>query len=160
MMKIIIPDRIQSVSLVLRGLHQLHGLRLVFSDKVKPALSCGFSCRRCDFSKNMPRRGIKNLLGSIKPEPIEMKLADPVLGILNKKFTNGVRIGPIKGEGVSPLRWISLGEVVGRKEGQIIAVRPDVIVNHVQDYRNAGPVAFIDETFRLVRLPIQCRWCK
>src|ERR1700758_1172131 len=145
MMKIIIPDRIQSVSLVLRGLHQLHGLRLVFSDKIKPALSCGFSRRRCDFGKNMPRRGIKNLLGSIKPEPIEMKLADPVLGILNKKFTNGFRIEPIKVEGFSPLRLVSIGEVVGRKEGKIITVRTDVIVNHIQDYRNAGPMAFIDE---------------
>src|ERR1700730_13627802 len=160
MMKIIIPERIQSIPLFLRRLHQLYVLGLIFGHKVKLAISRRFSRSCGNFGENMPGRGIENLLGSIQPESIKMKFAYPVPGILYNEFSNRSGIWPVEIERFPPLRLIPIREIGWGKEGKIIAILSNVIIDHVEDYRETGLVTLIDKTFCFVGLAVQSVRCE
>src|ERR1700739_3184258 len=111
MMEIVVPDRIESVPAFVGRLYHFHHLRFVFGHKIHPAASGGLSDSLRNLAEHMPRRSIEDVLGSIQPKSIEVKLADPVLGILSEIFANRAAVRSIKIKGLTPLRLIAIGEI-------------------------------------------------
>ena len=66
---------------------------------------------------------LEDLLGRIESKAIEMKLADPVLGIVAEEFAHRTAVFSVKVERITPLGNALVVEVVGRELAQVVAIR-------------------------------------
>src|SRR5579871_714133 len=58
-------------------------------------------------------------------------------------------------ESVAPLGFVLLAEEPGRERAEIIAIRPEVIVDHIEGYRDAVLMGCVDERSHVVRLAVE-----
>ena len=86
-----------------------------------------------------------------------MELLDPVPRVGHKEFAHGATLLAVEVDGLAPLCRIPIGDIVGRKLGEIVTVGPEVIVDHVEDHTQSGGVGAIDEAAKVVRLAIEPR---
>src|SRR5258705_1530110 len=93
-------------------------------------------------------RMVENRMHRVEPERIDVAINDPVKRVLNKIIAHLVAPRTIEIERRSPRRLVPVGEI--RPElGKIIALRAEMIVNDVQNYRQAATMAGIDEQFQI-----------
>src|SRR5262245_14002836 len=95
-MKVIIPDRVQSKSSGFVRPRELRVLRFVFCNNEDRPASGGLASSPGDARQNVISRTVEDLLGSIEPKAIEMKLVDPVAGIAYEEFTNRSRVDAVE----------------------------------------------------------------
>ena len=93
-------------------------------------------------------RMVENRMHRVEPERIDVAIHDPVKRVLNKIIAYLVAPRTIEIERRSPRRLIPVGEI-GAKLAKIISFRAEMIVNDVQNYGQAAPMAGIDEQFQI-----------
>src|SRR6267142_6470175 len=98
-------------------------------------------------------RMVENRMHRIEPERIDVAINDPVERVLNKITAHLVAPRTIEIDRLSPRRLISIGEIRA-KLWEIISFRPEVVVNHVQNHREAASVAGVDEHFQICRAAV------
>ena len=88
------------------------------------------------------RRGgaVVHLIGGVEPEAVEPIIADPHPYVIEHDLADGVAVRPVIIDRRTPVGSIMVVEIVP-EGGEIIAVRPKVVVDHVQKDRQARPVA-------------------
>src|SRR2546421_10237028 len=96
MMKIIVPERIYSIAPLLDGPGQSRFLSFVLGHDIDPAFSRGCPRFLGDYSDNMLRRCVKNLLRGIQPQSIQMELLDPISRISRKEFSHRAAVIAVK----------------------------------------------------------------
>ena len=134
-LKIIVPDRIDSIAALFGRSDESRVLRLVFGDEHDPATPAGFS-RALDERRDDVLLGpVVHVLCRIETEPVEMELVYPVPGVLDEKRARRRR--PFEVDRAPPVIAVFVGEVVGREVVQIVAVRSEVVVDDVQDHTKA-----------------------
>ena len=82
-------------------------------------------------------------MGGIEPKSVEVKLVNPVECIFQKKPTDMSGIFAVEIHGRTPGRFVPGGEIVGRVGSEVVAVRSQVVVNHIQEnghFQLVGPV--------------------
>src|SRR5258707_80792 len=111
-MKVIVPNRVQSIPAFSNGSNQPRLLCFIFCHEI------GGACPTClphppgDFSKNMSRRSIEHLLRGVQPQSIEMELIDPVAGIGEKKVPHWTTVLPVEINCLPPFVAVAVGEVI------------------------------------------------
>src|SRR6267143_6860749 len=74
---------------------------------------------------------IEDSMNSVQSKSVDVKLLKPVQRILDKEVADFITVGAIEVQSRSPRRAITV-----RKRGavlaEVIALRPEVVVNHVQ----------------------------
>ena len=78
-----------------------------------------------------------HILCCVEAETVKMKFRDPVASIGNEKLADRTRVRPIKVNRFAPVVFVLSGEIMIRKDANIISVRAKVIVNNVEDYTQA-----------------------
>src|SRR5689334_15124382 len=99
------------------------------------------------FFENVEGAEIVNAVNGIQSQGIDMILGDPIQGIVNDKATNVVTVWTVIINGGTPRRSISMGKV-GTEILEIVAFRPHMVVDDVQDHGEAGLMACIDQFFQ------------
>src|SRR5204862_6075072 len=99
-----------------------------------------------DDGDDVIRGTVEDLLSGIEPKTVEMKLVYPIGGVGGKEFTHRRRIGAIEVNRFAPLVLITVGKIIGRERFQAVAVRPEVIIDDIQNDAQADPVGLVNET--------------
>src|SRR5262249_39924042 len=102
-MKVVVPDRVEPIAARLVWPHEASVLGLVFGDQHRAATGGRGAGGLPDLRDDVRRRRIEDLLGGVEPQPIEMKLFDPISGVGEKILTDGTAVGAIEVRRVPPL---------------------------------------------------------
>ena len=100
------------------------------------AIRMGFNTT--DWVRVVLYQEINAFIESIEPETIEMKFIDPIAPIGNKKFTDLLGIGPVKVNRFTPVvLLVTGGEKMVGKNADVISIRPEMVVNDVENNAEA-----------------------
>jgi hypothetical protein len=138
-----------------RGEEDPDVIQIAFGNEMEPA-SGAFGLAGCgsrEFGEERSGRLIKDGVDGIEAEGIDMELGLPEEGVLQEKVADGITVGPVEVEGLSPGSAIAISEV-GGEISEVIAFGPEVIVDDVQNDREAGRVTGIDQFLEAVRSAI------
>ena len=84
-----------------------------------------------------------------------MILANPVLDVGEDELARGLCARTVEVQRLAPIVSVAVGEVLGREARQIVAVRPEVVVDRVEDDSQATRVRGVDEGAHLVRPAVE-----
>src|SRR5262249_45130539 len=149
-MKVVVPEGVESAAAALGRPHQMRILLLILGDDEGAAaprrLAHAFPDRRHD----VLFRSVENLLGRVQTQAVEMKLVDPVTGIGDEELAHRGAVGAVEVESLAPLILVAGGEVVGGKARQIISIRADVVVDDVENDAEAGRVSLVHKAAKII----------
>jgi hypothetical protein len=91
-------------------------------------------------------------MNGIQPQAVEVVLGGPESGVVGKKLPHAVRPGAVEVEGVAPGRAVLIGEI-GPVLPDVVALRPHVIVHHVEENGNAAQVALLHQPLQSSGVP-------
>src|SRR5690348_15771676 len=110
MMKIVVPQRVETVSMFLVRTNDSTFLRLVFTHDVDLSSSAGSARCGGDLLQDVSGRAVENLLRRVEAQSVEVKLLDPIPNVREKKFSHGRGVLSVEIERISPLALILGGE--------------------------------------------------
>ena len=84
-----------------------------------------------------------------------MELLDPCAGIGEEELAHRSRAGAVEVDGLPPVRGVPVGEVVRRELLEVVAVRPEMVVDDVQDDGQPMAMRLIHEPAQVVRLAVE-----
>src|SRR5580704_18805113 len=96
-------------------------------------------------------RLVEDLLRRVETQPVEVIFVDPVAGIGEKEGAYRSGIGAIKIYRFAPFVFVAVGEICGRERVEVVPIWAEMVVDDVQDYRDAKPVCCIDKTTKIIR---------
>ena len=155
--KVVVPQRVDPVAALFQRPDQPRVLRLVLRHDEDRTMTCRSTRAPADCGQQVLRRPIEDLLRGVEPQAVEMKLVDPVAGIADEELAHRRRVVAVEVEGVAPFVVVALGEVRRREGAQVVADRPEVVVDHVEDDRNPRGVRRVDEPAEVVRTAVEMR---
>ncbi len=106
------------------------------------------------FGNDVRMGAVENALRRVEAQPVAMKLADPVLRVADEVFAHGTATLAIEIDRLAPLVRVTIGEVVAAEAGKVVAVRAEVVVDHVQDHTDSVRMSGIDEATKRVRIAV------
>src|SRR5690242_9990979 len=145
-MKVVAPLPIEAVSVLIDGTHELGIVEITLADDDDSAT---VSLARCvdslrDFLKEVLRAEIEDPVDRIEAETVAVILLYPVPCVVDDEAPHVVAVGIVVVESGSPGRPVLLGEV--RPElAEVVALRPDVVVDDVENDGEAGRMRALDE---------------
>src|SRR5579875_2491245 len=86
-----------------------------------------------------------------------MEFANPVLRVLKKEIAHSAAMGAIEIDSLSPVGVVFLAEVVGREFLKVVAVRPKMVVNDIENDAHSKTMRTVDEPAHVIRVPIDTR---
>src|SRR5437588_768665 len=89
-----------------------------------------------------------------------MKLLDPIPDIRENEFAHGPAVRPVEIDRFPPLVLVAIGEIALGKTFQIIAVRAEMVVDDVENDREAERMRVVDKGAKIVGPAIETGWCK
>ena len=110
--------------------------------------------RRPQFLQKMECRMVENPVNRIEAQGIDAEFRYPKERIVNKEPPDFVAVRPVKIDGCTPRSVVSVGKV-GPKILEIISFRPEMVVDHIQDNRQARLVTGIDQALERRRSPVR-----
>src|SRR5215471_1093341 len=159
-MKIIVPERIQTISVLIDRPGELRKLRLILGHDNRGPAPCGFSDASADRGQNVFLGSIEDLLSGVQAQPIQVELFDPIGGVGQEKFAYGTGVWTIKVNGLPPVIFVSVGKVVTCEFLKIVAVRTEMVVNHIQNDGQARVMSAVHKRAEIVRLAVKPYRCK
>src|SRR5262245_49458148 len=126
-MEIIIPKAVEAAPPEVLWSDQSDILRFIFRGQDDLARAGRSPCLFPDGCQNVFLRLIENGLGRVKPEAVEMKFLDPVAGVAEKEYPHWTGVCAIEVDGVAPVVFMPIGEVVLGKRAQVISIWSEVI---------------------------------
>src|SRR5260370_3593468 len=89
---------------------------------------------RFEFRQERISDVIENSMNRVQPQSVEVKCLQPIQRVLNKKSAYFVAARVVKIDGLSPGSSIPVGEIRGVRT-QVVAFRPEMVVDHVESNR-------------------------
>ena len=86
----------------------------------------------------------------VEAQSVEVKSADPVFRVLDDEVPNRARVGPVEIDCIAPRRPMAVGEEVRRIAREVIPLRSEMIVDHVEQHRYAALVRRFDEGLQVL----------
>lgn len=155
--KVVVPQGIEAVAALLGRANKPCLLRFVLAHH-----QCRASARRRpdtahDRRKDMVGRAVEDLLRGVEPQAVEVEFIDPVAGVGEKKFAHRAGVPAVEIDGLAPLVLVTVREVVLGEPLQETAVRPHVVVNHIENHTQPYSMGPIDEAAEIVRGAVKPR---
>ncbi len=100
-------------------------------------------------------RVVVDVLSRIQPQSIEMVLFDPVCGVGEKIFANRLAVRAIKIQRWTPIGGVSVREVSFGKLTEVIAIRPQVVIDHVQNYGDSQSMGSVHKCSKIIGLAVE-----
>ena len=153
MMEIVIPlrrvvrDRSIPIPLQMAG-----GVTVILQNQVHVAFrSHRASNRLRQFGQYVGRGIVEDGMDGIEPQSIEMIFRQPVEGIVDEEVSHHPAVRPIKVDRLAPGCRMARGEKLRRVFAQVISLRPEVVVDHVQYHHDAPGVGTLDQALQIIR---------
>ena len=90
-----------------------------------------------DGGEDMVFRLVEDLLCRVQPQPVEMVFVDPIAGIGEEKIAHRSGIGAIEIDRLAPFVGVAVGQISRRERFEIVPVRAEMVVDDVEDDRDA-----------------------
>src|SRR5215831_8567822 len=133
-MKVIVPQGIQTITPLLWRSHELRLLRLILRDEENRASASSFAHLPGDGGEDVVGGGIIDVLGGIEAQAIEMELVDPIRGVGDEELTDRTGERAVEVDRLAPIRGIAVREILCRVLFEIVSIWPDMIIDHVEDH--------------------------
>ena len=101
---------------------------------------------RRQFFQKIDGGEVEHGMNGVEAQGVNMKVAQKIDSVLNKVAAHLVATRAIKVDGIAPGRVIAVGEI-GAIVPQIIALGPQMVIDHIQDNGDARLVTGVDEAF-------------
>ena len=124
---------------------------VVFEDQMNGAARDMPANRLRQFGQDIGRALIENGVHGVKTQPVEVKFLEPVEGVVHDEIAHRRRARPVIIDRRAPGRVVPLGEEIGRDRVQVIPFRAEMVVDDIEEYRDAARMAFIDKRLQLFR---------
>ncbi len=95
------------------------------------------------------RRAVVEGVDRIDPQGVHVVVPEPHEGVVKEEAAHLVALRPVQVHCISPGGLILRGEV-GAEPSQVVPLRSEVVVNHVQNYGDAAAVAGVDQALQAV----------
>ena len=102
------------------------------------------------FGQDVFGRCVEDGVRRVEAQAVDVVLAEPVPGIVEHELAHPLTVRPVVVDRIAPGRVIAIGEVVVRERPQVIAVRPEVVVDDIQDDGQPVLVGGVDKAFEAV----------
>ena len=148
MVKIIIPHRIKTPATRPRSAHHSSVVSIAFREQIDvPVEFLGLAVNGCpELFQECWCGEIHNRVNRVEAEGIYMEIGDPLQRILDEVSADLIAPGLVEIDRLSPRRLVEIREI--RTEiRQVISLRTNVVVNHVEHYRDSVLMACVDECF-------------
>ena len=155
MMDVVVPLRGVEIGLVPLPRQTARDIVLVFQDEVDGPGDPRTNAHG-EFVKQIWPRIILDGVDGVETKPVEMKLLNPIFGVLDEEVAHRPRVGSVELDRIAPGRFVSAGEEIGRVEGQEIPLGTEVVVNDVQQHCDPAFVRGLDESPEVVRSSVAC----
>ena len=111
-------------------------------------------------SKDMIGRLIIDILRRIKPQAVKVEFCNPITSIGKKELAHRPGVLAFEVDRLSPLGGVAVGEVILGKLLKIIAIRPHVIIDHIENDAHSQRMRPVDKATEIIRLAIESRRCE
>ena len=98
----------------------------------------------------MARAFVYQRMRGIEAETIKMILGNPVQGIFDEEAPHHLAVRPVQIQSSAPGRGVMLRKIVRTVDAQVIAVRPQVVVNHVEQNCQSPAVGRVHQAAEIV----------
>ena len=98
-------------------------------------------------------RGVGDGVGRIEPKAVDMKFPAPIAGILDKEIAHGLEF---KIEPITPGSLVFGIEIIAAITAEIVAVGPEMVVDHVEDHGETACMSGVDQRPQVVRHSVGC----
>jgi hypothetical protein len=130
-------------------------LRLVFTDDQRPARARDISNALADLGDDVSLAVIVDVLRRVEPQPVEMKLIDPVAGVGDEELAHRPAVLAVEVERGPPVGRVALADVVRRELREIIPIGTEMVINDIEDDADAKLVRAVHESAEVVRSAVQ-----
>src|SRR5579864_6013947 len=111
-----------------------------------------------NFTEDIGARIICNRMHSVQAQAVKVILLQPVKRVVNEIIANRTAPRPVKVDGRTPRRAMTVGKKLRRVKRQVIPFWTEVVINHVQENHQVLRVGSIDEALQIVRPAISSCW--
>ena len=145
MVDVVVPLRGVEIGLARRGASSRCGTLSSFSKRRWMGRENRARMRAASSSSRSGRESSLMAWTASKPKPVEMKLLEPIFGVLDEEVAHGPRVRPVKLDRVAPGRLVPAGEEVGRIKPEEVPFGTEVVVNDVEQHRDSALVRSLDK---------------
>ena len=89
--------------------------------------------------------GVEDRVDGVEPQPVEVEVADPALGALQHPLADAAAVGVVEVDRRAPERLVRAREVGAERLERLDAGGADVVVDDVEQDREALGVGGVDE---------------
>src|SRR5665213_1300299 len=105
---------------------------------------------RDELGQERPGRFVANLVHRVEPQPVEAVLAQPEQRVLHEQLADGLGPRPVNVDRRTPRRVMPRREERRGVLRQIVSLRPEVVVDDVQQHAQPARVRGVDERLELI----------
>ena len=102
----------------------------------------------------MDGRIVEQGVDGVEAQPVNVVVAQPHQGVVDEVAAHFVAAGTVEVDGIAPGRLVVAGEV-GAVDAQVVAIGPEVVVDHVEDHGEATLVAGVDQCLQPRRAAVE-----
>ncbi len=88
---------------------------------------------------------VEDRVHGVEPQAVDPVVADPHLGVLDRPFADRVGLRSVVVQALPPAGLVAVGEVGAEVGHRFVAGDAEVVVDAVEDHREAGGVGGVDE---------------
>ena len=150
--EVVRPHAIQPIAAAVRRTDQPDVVLVALGDDVDgPAGAGGLLLDRLlNVREDVADAEVVDRLHGVEAKAVDVEVADPRAGVVNEERAHRVAFRTVKIDRVSPRRVVAVGEV--RAElAEVVSFRAEVIVDNVEDDRQAVAMGGIDQTLERPR---------
>jgi hypothetical protein len=96
--------------------------------------------RRRQFLQEVRPAVVQDGVDRVQAQTVQMELLQPVERVVDEEVPHGPGSGPVEVDHRTPRRLVGSGEEGRRVGGQVVALRTEVVVHHVQHHHEPAPV--------------------
>ncbi len=135
--EIVVPKTVQPKAAFVRRPDQPRLLRLVFGHEKNRALARRGPRFPRDAGENVFLGFIKNALGGVETEAVEMEFLDPVARVADEKLAHRPGVWAVEVQGRAPIGFVAVSRVVVGENAEVISFRSKMVVNDIENDRDA-----------------------
>src|SRR6476661_6974326 len=100
-------------------------------------------------------RRVSDRVRRVEPEAVNVKFTAPIACVFDKEVAHRFQL---EIQAVAPGRLVPRIEIVAAISAEIIAVRTEMVVDHVENDSETAPMCRIDQRTQIVRSAIDASW--
>ena len=104
----------------------------------------------CEFVEHVPHAVVDDGMDGIEAQSIEIVFLDPILRVVNDELTHRTAVSAVVVDGRTPRRLMPIGKERRCVRGQVISVRPKVVVHDVQQHHESARVCGIHQRLQIL----------